>query len=135
MLDNGGYIERTKGEYVGELSIDGVNISPIVGFFFKDEKTRWLWVKRKKILEYDMETSTFITKNPTPMFEAYLQKQTNGNIAYKGEFVFFKFKYSIVAFFDDAKTQDKLIFAVERMPIQQQNILNRIKEIKDERKY
>lgn len=135
MLDNGGYIERTKGEYVGEMSIDGINISPIVGFFFKDGRTRWLWVKRKKILEYDMETGTYSTKNPKPTFEVYMQKQTSGNIAYKGEFVFFKFKYSIVAFFDDAKTQDKVCFAIERMPIEQQNILNRIKEINDEREY
>ena len=134
MLDNGGYIERTKGEYVGELSIDGVNISPIVGFFFKDGSTRWLWVKRKKILEYDMETSTFVTKNPTPMFEAYLRKQPNGNIAYRGEFVFFKFKYSIVSFWDDAKTQSKMTFAIERLPMKEQNILNKIKEINDERK-
>lgn len=135
MIDNGGYIERTKGEYVGELSIDGVNISPIVGFFFKDGSTRWLWVKRKKILEYDMETSTFVTKNPTPMFEAYLRKQPNGNIVYRGEFVFFKFKYSIVSFWDDAKTQSKMTFAIERLPMKEQNILNKIKEINDERKH
>lgn len=132
---NGGYIELTKGEYVGELSIDGVNISPIVGFFFKDKRTRWLWIKRKRILEYDFENGTFANKDPKPSFETYLQKQSSGNVAYKGEFVFFKFKYSVVAFWDDEKTKRKMTLSVERLPNKQQNILNKIKEINDERKH
>lgn len=127
---NNGYIKLVKGEYVGELVIDGVDISPITGYFFKDNRTQWLWIKRRRILEYDIEKDEYKTKNPKPQFEAYLKKQNGGNIAYQGEFVFFKFKYLVTAIWNDGKKDGVLNLFVERLPIEQQNILNKIKEIK-----
>ena len=133
-MDNGGYIELTSGVYVGELSIDGVNISPIVGYFFKDKGTQWLWIKRKRILEYDIESGQYLTKNPTPQFEAYLKKQGIGkNVAYQGNFVFFKFKYTMSALWDTNGKKTKLNLCVERLPMKEQNILNTIKKNNNER--
>lgn len=131
---NKGYIERKKGDYVGALSIDGIDISPITAHFFKDGRTHWLWVKRKRILEYDIETDSYHTKNPTPMFECYLKKQNKDNIAYQGEFVFFKFKYQMTAIWD-SNEKEKLNLIVERLPMQQQNIINKINQIVNERKH
>lgn len=132
-MGNKGYIQLVKGEYVGELVIDGVDISPITGFFFKDKGTQWLWIKRKRLLEYDFETNEFRTKNPTPQFEAYLKKQNNGRVAYQGNFIFFKFKYLITAIWEDGNKKGKLELFVERLPNEQQNILNNIRNINNER--
>ena len=71
MNNNCGYIERCKGEYVGNLIIDGVDISPIVAYFFTKNHVRWLWVKRKQILEYDIDNETFTKRNPTPTLDVY----------------------------------------------------------------
>lgn len=128
-----GYIERNKGSYVGELIIDGVDISPISALFFRDNGTHWLWIKRKPILDYSFEQSCYLTKSPKPQFEVYLTKTSNSKqgIAYKGTFVFFRFKYTIVGIWDDAhKDTDRLNLLIERLPMDKQDIIQRINEIK-----
>lgn len=132
---NQGYIEIVKGECVGELSIDGVDISPITGYYFKYQGTSWLWVKRKRILEYSFETNEYKSKSPTPMFEVYMQKETKkqSTIAYKGTFIFFKFKYKIFGIWDTNeknKKKQRLNLYVERLPMEEQNIINNIKSLK-----
>lgn len=129
-MNNGiGYIELSKGDYVGELSIDGVNISPIIGLLFKDNGKSWLWLKRKKILEYDFQKCEYYSRTPTPIFEVYLKrKTTNGKISYYGEFVFFKFKYSIVGMWSSTK---RIELYVDRLPDNEQKIVNRLKEINE----
>lgn len=129
-MNNGiGYIELSKGDYVGELSIDGVNISPIIGLLFKDNGKSWLWLKRKKILEYDFQKGEYYSRTPTPIFEVYLKrKTTNGKISYYGEFVLFKFKYSIVGMWSSNK---RIELYVDRLPDNEQKIVNRLKEINE----
>lgn len=129
-MNNGiGYIELSKGDYVGELSIDGVNISPIIGLLFKDNGKSWLWLKRKKILEYDFQKGEYYSRTPTPIFEVYLKrKTTNGKISYYGEFVFFKFKYSIVGMWSSNK---RIELYIDRLPDNEQKIVNRLKEINE----
>lgn len=135
MYYNGGYIELTKGEYVGELVIDGISISPIVGLFFKDSGTQWLWVKRKRELEYDIESGEYKAKKPRPSFEAYLKKQINSNVAYKGEFIFFKFKYRIFAIWEENEhKKGRLNLFVERLQIEEQNIIKLINQRNNEKK-
>lgn len=129
-MNNGvGYIELSKGEYVGELSIDGVDISPVVGLLFKDKGKSWLWIKRKKILEYDFEKGEYYSRTPTPVFDVYLKRQVNnGKTSYRGEFVFFKFKYSIVCMWS-ATNNKRIDIYVDRLPESEQKIVNRLKEI------
>lgn len=131
---NSGYIERCRGGYIGELHIDGIDISPIVGVFFKDNGTHWLWIKRKKILDYSFESNAYTSREPTPMFEAYLTKKNNtkAGVAYKGEFVFFRFKYAIYGIWDKQSTnKDRLNLVVERLPMNEQDILKRINSLKN----
>lgn len=133
MTDNCGYIEHFKGEYVGNLKIDGVDISPIVAYFFTKNHVKWMWIKRKPILEYDIDTCVFTKKNPTPKLEVYMKKQQQGNVAYKGEFVFFKFKYNIFAILNKNNGKEKFDLYVERQPQENQNILNSINKAYNER--
>lgn len=131
MTDNVGYIERSRGGYAGEIKIDGVDVSPISGVYFKDNGTHWLWLKRKRLLEYSFETGTYTSREPTPQFEAYLNKQKNDKeVAYRGQFVFFKFKYYIYGIWDkQSNNKDRLNLYVERLPMNEQDILKRINKI------
>lgn len=133
MKENSGYIEKNRGGYVGEMNIDGVDISPISAVYFRDNGTHWLWVKRKKILEYSFETGCYTSREPLPMFEAYLVKQSNNanDIAYKGEFAFFKFMYSIYGVWDKQSNKDRLNFYIERLPMQKQDILKRLNSLRN----
>ncbi len=135
MFGNEGYIELSKGEYVGELTVEGVNISPIVGLFFKDNGVQWLWIKRKRQLEYDIESGEYRTKKPRPTFDAYLKKQPNNNVAYKGEFVFFKFKYRIFALWaaENGQKKGRLNLFVERLEMKEQNIIKLINKRNNEK--
>lgn len=134
MRANFGYIERSRGGYVGELNIDGVDISPISAVYFKDNGTHWLWLKRKKIMEYSFETGEYTARAPSPAFEAYLVKAKSNQkeYAYKGDFVFFRFKYTIFGVWDEMmKKTDRLNLYIERKPIEEQNILKRLNAIKN----
>lgn len=137
MTDNGytnGYIERRQGgTYDGSVTIDGITLPSIEAVYFRDNGENYLWLKRKKVLDYDYETQTYKEREVKPQWEAYLKKQLdNDTVAYKGEFFFMRFKYSIVGVWDRILGNDKkrLNLFVERLPMSQQTIINSINELK-----
>ena len=125
-----GYIERKSGgKYEGSVSVQGIDLSPIEATFFKSEDDSYLWLKRKPIMEYDMESQSYTTRQRRPSFEAYLKKQAENNVvAYKGEFMFMRFRFSISGVWDGVigKDAQRLNLFVERLPMSQQTILNDI---------
>lgn len=128
-----GYVERRKdGTYGGSLTIEGINLQGgITATYFKDDGENYLWIRRKKVLEYDFESQAYHEREARPPFEAYLKKQLNdGTVAYKGEFAFMRFKYSITGVWDKVLGNDKhrLNLFVERLPLSQQTIINSINE-------
>lgn len=129
-----GYIQKNGDKYSGELSIDGIRLQGgITAIYFKEGGETYLWLRRKKILEYSFESQTYREREATPQFEAYLKKQIDGNaVAYKGEFAFMRFKYSIVGTWDKVLGLEKqrLNLFVERLPMSEQTIINSINEIK-----
>ena len=129
-----GYVERKQGGvYEGKLSIDGILLPAISATYFKDDGENYLWIRRKKILEYDFELQAYHEREAKPQFEAYLKKQLDGNtVAYKGNFMFMRFKYSIIGVWDKILGNDKqrLNLFVERMPLSEQTIINSINESK-----
>lgn len=138
-MDNGyvnGYIERkSKGVYLGSLSIEGIDISPITGVYFKQDNENYLWLKRQKILEYDDNTMVYKERDARPKWECYLKKQLDNNaVAYKGEFYFLRFRFSIVGMWDNILGVDdkhqRLNLFVERLPMTQQTIINSINKRK-----
>ena len=139
MIDDyiNGYVERKQGgHYEGKLSIDGILLPYITATYFKDDGENYLWIRRKKVLEYDFETQTYKEREARPQFEAYLKKQLDGDaVAYKGEFFFMRFKYSIIGVWDKILGNDKkrLNLFVERLPLTQQTIINSINESKKQK--
>lgn len=128
-----GYLEcDTHNEYIGQLSIEGIDISPITGVYFKQDGVTHLWLRRCKVVEYDLDTATYSRREASPFFEAYLKKTAaDGVVAFKGEFTFLRFKFSIVGVWDAVLGTDKrhrLNLFVERLPINQQTIINKINE-------
>ncbi len=135
MNDNyvNGHIQRSReGVYQGSLTIDGVNLEGgIEATYFTQDGKNYLWLKRKKMMEYDFESQTYRTRKREPQWEAYLEKQVEGNtVAYKGTFTFLRFRYSIVGVWDKILGNDKqrLNLFVERLPMAQQTILHGINE-------
>lgn len=133
-MNNGystGYIFRRKnGSHEGVLDVEGVEVSPIEGMYFKEDGIQYLWLKRKPTLEYDDDECKYVTRASTPSFEAYLRKTSEDNVAYRGEFTFLRFRYTIVGIWDTVFGSDKsrLNLYVERMPMSQQKIINSINE-------
>jgi hypothetical protein len=129
-----GYIQRTKsGSYEGRVVIDGISLPEITAVYFKENSESYLWLKRKKVLDYDFESQSYKERDAEPRWEAYLKKQLDNNaVAYKGEFMFLRFKYSIVGVWDKILGNDKqrLNLFVERMPLSEQTIINSINESK-----
>lgn len=124
-----GFIQRNKdGRVEGNITIDGVSLSPIEATFFEENGKKCLWLKRKQILEYDEHTQSFRGKASEPRWEAYLIKQSDGVVAYKGDFHFFHFRYSIVGIWDNVfgKEKNRLNLFVERLPMSEQSIINNI---------
>lgn len=135
MIDDyiNGYVERKKdGTYGGCLTIEGINLQGgITAIYFKDEGENYLWLRRKKVLEYDFESQAYHERDAKPHFEAYLKKQLDGNaVAYKGEFAFMRFRYSITGVWDKVFGNEKqrLNLFVERLPLSEQTIINSINE-------
>lgn len=133
--DTNGYLERKQGgRYEGKITVEGVNLSPIVGQYFKKGEKTYLWLKRKRLLEYDTNTQTYNERERKPQWEAYLEKQLDGDmVAFKGEFVFLRFRFEIRGVWDKILGQEKqqrLNLYVERMPLAQQTIINGINERK-----
>lgn len=129
-----GFVERkSSGAYEGSISIEGIVLPNITAVYFKDEGDSYLWLRRKKVLEYDFESQTYKERDARPQFEAYLKKQVEGNVvAYKGEFAFMRFKFSITGVWDKVLGKDKqrLNLFVERLPLPEQTIINSINEAK-----
>lgn len=129
-----GFLERKPGgRYEGELRIDGVDISPIEGVYFKQDDNSYLWLKRKPMLRYNDKTMTYVTTAREPRWEAYLKKQVEHNtVAYKGSFTFLRFAYSIMGVWDIVlgREHNRLNFYVERLPMSEQLILSSINERK-----
>lgn len=129
-----GYIQRSQGgSYDGNITIDGILLPAISAVFFKDNGENYLWLKRKKVLVYEYESQTYKEREAKPQWEAYLKKQVNENaVAYKGEFLFMHFKYSIIGVWDKVLGNDKqrLNLFVERLPMSQQTLINSINEQK-----
>ena len=128
-----GYLERTAGgAYVGRLTIDGVDISPIVGVYFKsDDGVMWLWLKRRTILEFDDESQSYKSREARPRWEVYMRKVGDGSVAYRGVFGFMRFRYSITGVWDKVLGKDeryrRLNFFVERLPMAEQTVVNGIR--------
>lgn len=129
---NDGHLERkTGGKYEGEITIDNVNLSPIEGVYFSEGNKKYLWIKRKPILDWDFERQEYIKRSREPRFEAYLEKQIGSDsIAYKGECTFLRFKYEITGIWDRVEKESKhrINFFVERLPMNKQTIINGINE-------
>ncbi len=126
-----GYIERRSGgRYEGKVSIEGVDLSPIEATYFKENGKQYLWLKRKPMLEFDYESQSYRTRPCEPRWEAYLQKCGGGVVAYRGEFAFLRFRFSIVGVWDGvlAKDKERLNLIVERLPMTQQTIINAIND-------
>lgn len=131
-----GYIDRKRdGSYQGCLSIESIDISPIMAVYFKEGNDQYLWLKRKPLLEYDFTFGQYVKREREPQWEVYLKKQLNDNaIAYKGEFNFLHFRFSIIGLWDKVLGYDsqRLNLFVERMPMNEQTIINRIKNRNDQ---
>lgn len=126
-----GYLERKSNDkYEGNIVIEGIDLSPITGVFFKQEGKNYLWLRRKDMLEYDYEQQQYKTRKREPRWEAYLEKKfaDNSAVAYNGEFYFMRFRFSIVGVWDSVLGMEKsrMNFFVERMPMSEQNIINGI---------
>lgn len=130
-----GYIERkSEGRFEGVLKVDGVELSPIEGQYFKKDGDIWLWLKRKPVLEYCEDTQAYDKREREPAWECYMQKQVEGQtVAFKGEFMFMRLRYYISGVWDSVLGMDsrqRLNIFVERMPRNRQTIINGINERK-----
>lgn len=125
-----GYIEKKAGgRYEGLLNIEGIDLSPIFGVYFKEGGKTYLWLRRKPLLEYDHKTECYKEKQREPRWETYLQKQSNeSGVSFHGEFVLFHFRFEIVGIWDTVLGMDKkrLNFFVSRKPMSEQDIINGI---------
>lgn len=126
-----GFIEKSLyGDYSGELSIEGIDLSPVQAQYFKKDLDTYLWIKRKDKLIYDADTQTYVRKQRTPKLDCYLKKCVEDNkVVYRGEFYFMHFKFSITGLWDKVVgvERSRLNLFVERLPIEQQTIINNIK--------
>ncbi len=129
-----GYIQRSQGgSYDGKITIEGILLPAISAVFFNDGESNYLWLKRKKVLDYDFESQTYKEREARPQWEAYLNKQIdNDTVAYKGEFFFMHFKYSITGVWDRILDNEKqrLNLFIERLPMSEQTIINSINKQK-----
>lgn len=128
-----GFLERSsenKKDFCGTLKIEGIDISPIHGMYFKNDGNDYLWIKRKPILEYEIETQSYKERERVPKWECYLKKTVVGESSmYVGTFFFLKFKYEIRGIWDSVlgKTErNRINFYIERLPMKEQTIINEI---------
>ena len=130
-----GHIERTaQGGYSGQLRVEGIDLSPIEAQYFKKDGDIFLFIKRKPIMDYDIASESYITRERRPALQIYMKKQLNDNgvIAYVGEFMFMRFKFKIEGVWDKilGKEKHRLNLYVERLPLSEQTLLKSINERK-----
>ena len=127
-----GYVQKVGGKFEGELTIEGINLQGgITAVYFSDGGENYLWLRRKRVLDYDYESQTYREREARPKWEAYLKKCIDdGVVSYKGEFVFMRMKFSIVGVWDSVLgiERSRLNLFVERLPMQEQSIINSINE-------
>jgi hypothetical protein len=102
--------------------------------FFKKDYDSYIWLKRKKVLDYNERLQCYKEREAQPNWECYLKKQSNGDtVSYKGEFSFMRFRFKIEGVWDSVLGMDKkhrLNLFVERLPMSEQTIINSINERK-----
>ena len=130
-----GYVERNSwGKYVGMLTVEGINLQHIEAQYFKKDGDTFLFIKRKPIMEYNYEKEQYMTREPKPQVSIYMKKQIDGDgvVAYKGDFMFMRFKFYIVGVWDAilGKERNRLNLFVERAPLSEQTLLHKIAERK-----
>lgn len=129
-----GFLERKAGgKYEGEIIIEGINLSPIMGVMFNEQGKDYLWLRRKDMMVYDEEQQVYISRKRKPQWEAYLEKQIEDDaIAYKGIFPFARCKFSIVGVWDDVLGMEKnrMNFFVSRLSMDKQDIIHGIREMR-----
>lgn len=121
---NGCLERKAGGRYEGTMKIEGVELSPIVGTYFKTNGETFLWLRRRPIIEYDFDRNEYVNKTPRPAWEVYMKKGKERGIAFRGSFIFFHFRFDIVGIWNDPNKLDKLNFFVERA--EEQEIINGI---------
>ena len=132
---NTGYLEKGKDGFAGKINIEDVDLSPIEGMFFiyEKDKKQYLWIKRKPVMEYDVNLKKYILRVREPRWEVYMKKQEYGQIDFSGEFIFLHFKFKINAIWDNTeigKKKKRINFFIERLPMEHQTIINNINERK-----
>ena len=127
-----GFVQReSNGEYKGQLSVEGIDLSPVEAQYFKRDGETYLFIKRKPIMEYDETTMSYRTRERKPSVEIYMKKQIDGaTVAFKGDFMFMRFKFNIVGVWDRilGKDNHRLNLYVERLPMSEQTLLRSINE-------
>jgi hypothetical protein len=128
-----GYIERQSGgTYSGKIAIDGVVLGDIDACYFEKGGCKYLWLKRRRIMEYDDKERRYTVREREPRWEVYLKKGVDsGNVvSYRGSFFFMHFKYNIYGIWDVSigMERNRLNLFVERAPSEEQTVINSIKE-------
>ena len=128
-----GHIERTTGGgYNGALRVEGIDLSPVEAQFFKKDGDMYLFIKRKPIMEFNYAEQKYITRERRPQVSIYMKKQvdSDGVVSFKGDFMFMRFKLSIVGVWDSilGKEINRLNLFVERAPRNEQTLLQSINE-------
>lgn len=138
-MANGYLARKGEGRYEGEIMVEGISLSPIQGMYFKsNEGKMMLWIKRKRILEYDDINMRYTEREREPRFETYMNEVVEYNerrIAFRGEFMFLRLRFTIIGIWDTilGNKKDRLNLYVERMPMEQQTIVNNINKLRKEK--
>ena len=138
-MANGYLTRKGDGRYEGEIMVEGINLSPIQGMYFKsNDKKMMLWIKRKRILEYDDVNMRYTEREREPRFETYMNEVVEYNerrIAFRGEFMFLRLRFTIIGIWDTilGNKKDRLNLYVERMPMEQQTIVKNINRLRKEK--
>lgn len=130
-----GHVERTTGGgYNGTLRVEGIDLSPVEAQFFKKDGDTYLFIKRKPIMEFNYGEQRYVTRERRPQVPIYMKKQvdSDGVVAFKGDFMFMRFKFNIVGVWDAilGKETNRLNLYVERAPKNEQTLLQSINERK-----